>query len=94
MSLAGIVVGLQSTGRDTPVLGVRVGADPTKRLNTYAPGWRKHATLTPSGTDYHTRADHTRLGQLLLDPIYEAKCLPHLQPGDLLWTVGIRSTGQ
>jgi len=25
-----------------------------------------------------------------LDPIFEAKCLPFLQPGDLFWVVGIR----
>ena len=29
---------------------------------------------------------------LVLDPVYEAKCLPYLEPGDVLWTVGVRAS--
>lgn len=32
------------------------------------------------------------LGGVRLDPIYEAKCVPFLLPGDLFWCVGIRAT--
>jgi hypothetical protein len=93
MSLAGILWGLQDAGRDLPVLGVVVGARPEKRLDRYAPkGWRQQVTLVASGLDYHAEAERTTLGDLALDPIYEAKCLPFLQPGDLLWVVGIRQT--
>lgn len=92
MSVAGVLRGLADLGLDIPVLGVTVGADPTARLDEYAPGWRERLTLVPSGLDYHDHAPSRRLGDLWLDPIYEAKCLPFLERGDLLWVVGIRET--
>lgn len=93
MSLAGILTGLAATGNTTPVLGVIVGADPTERLDDYAPnGWRNMATLVESTYDYADHHPAPYLGDLDLDPVYEAKCLPHLQPGDLLWIVGRRET--
>lgn len=93
MSLAGILTGLTETGRAVPVLGVIVGADPTKRLDTYAPpDWRDRVELAESGLDYHQHAPQTTLGPITLDPVYEAKCLPFLQPGDVLWVVGCRET--
>jgi hypothetical protein len=93
MSLAGILHGLKQRGLDVPVVGVRVGADPVGRLDEYAPAdWRDMVTLVESGLDYHDSAPVTDLHGLRLDPIYEAKCLPHLQDGDLLWVVGIRAS--
>ncbi len=92
MSLAGILSGLAAAGRDLPVLGVKVGADPSKRLDRYAPGWRERAELLDSPLDYHQHAPVTELGALRLDPVYEAKCLPFLQEGDVLWVVGCRET--
>ena len=94
MSLAGILWGLHDAGRsDLPVLGVVVGADPSKRLTAYAPlGWQTHTKLVPAGIDYHAPAPATQLDGINLDAHYEAKCLPFLQPSDLLWVVGIRQT--
>lgn len=93
MSLAGVLHGLARRGLRIPVVGVRVGADPTERLDMYAPaGWRDMVQLVDSGTDYHAPAREQVLHGLRLDPIYEAKCLPHLQDGDLLWVVGIRAS--
>lgn len=94
MSLAGILWGLKDTGRDIPVLGVQVGADPRKRLDKYAPpDWLDCVELVASDLDYHTHAPQTQLGTLTLDAVYEAKCLPFLKKGDLLWVVGIRGSG-
>lgn len=88
MSLAGL---LHST--KLPVLGVRVGADPGKRLDKWAPSyWRQQVTLVDAGLDYHKPASVTSYGGVDLDPIYEAKCLKFLQPDDLFWVVGIRSS--
>lgn len=92
MSLAGILTGLRRAGNWTPVLGVMVGADRRYKLDQWAPpDWRTRAMLVASGVPYN-RAVHAELDGLLLDPIYEAKCARFLQPGDLLWVVGIRST--
>lgn len=92
MSAAGLLAGLAEVGDDTPVLGVVVGADPVKRLDHYAPGWRDRLTLVPAGVDYskHVPDEEAYLGDLHLDPVYEAKVLPHLQEGDALWVVGHR----
>lgn len=92
MSLSGILWGLADAGRLLPVLGVVVGADPTDRLNEYAPpDWRSRVTLVPSGVDYDERVSAT-LDGLALDPVYEAKCLRFLEPGDCLWVVGVRGS--
>jgi len=92
MSMAGILWGLQDHGHGLPVLGVVVGADPTERLNRWAPkGWHKTVTLVPSGEAYETEV-HASVGPVELDPVYEAKCVPHLQPGDMLWIVGHRNS--
>ena len=93
MSLAGILWGLHHTlGQDAPpVLGVVVGADPIKRLDAWAPPhWRDMVTLEPAGVDYHQHIEGKAIGGVDLDPVYEAKCLPFLRDGDLLWIVGIR----
>lgn len=92
MSAAGILAGLQREGIDVPVLGVQVGADPAQRLDTYAPGWQQRMTLVVSELKYEQHAPTTTLGDVQLDPVYEAKCLPYLADGDLLWVVGIRAT--
>ena len=94
MSLAGLLTGLRvDLGSHIPVLGVKVGADPTVRLQKYAPvGYRWLVTLVDSGLNYHAPAQHTMLEGIRLDSHYEAKCIPFLQPYDLLWIVGIRET--
>lgn len=93
MSLAGVLHGLRDIGRDVPVLGVVVGADPAARLDEYAPdGWRDQVTLIPSGSKYQDEAPTTSWRGIELDGHYEAKAAPHVQAGDLLWVVGIRQT--
>jgi len=93
MALAGILTGLVEMQLDVPVIGVRVGADASKRLDQYAPtNWRQMTTIVTSDIDYHADAPVTQIGSIDLDPIYEAKTLPYLQPHDLLWVVGRRET--
>lgn len=93
MSLAGILHGLDDIGRsDIPVVGVMVGADPTDRLNEYAPSdWHKRVEMRGSGSDYTKAARETVFWGIDLDPHYEAKAAPHVEPGDLFWVVGRRS---
>jgi len=93
MSLAGILWGMLDNDLTCPVLGVRVGADPAKRLDKYAPSnWRKMVDLVDSGLDYHESAVGTKVGDIALDSIYEGKCIHFLEENDLLWVVGIRKT--
>jgi len=92
MSLAGILHGMMVYRHPVPVLGVVVGANPEKRLNTYAPiFWRlKSVTLQRASVPYGKLVQAT-VGGVELDPVYEAKCAEFLQPGDLLWIVGKRT---
>lgn len=92
MSLAGILQGLTANESALPVLGVVVGADPRARLHRWAPPyWPGMVELVASGVPYDTHVD-ARLGDIRLDPVYEAKCVPFMEPGDLLWIVGIRES--
>lgn len=93
MSLAGVLYGLLEHDRRPPVLGVCVGADPDRRLRRWAPPlWRMMVDLVLADVDYHRPAPVTQWGAVTLDSVYEAKCIPYLEPGDGLWCVGIRQT--
>jgi 1-aminocyclopropane-1-carboxylate deaminase/D-cysteine desulfhydrase-like pyridoxal-dependent ACC family enzyme len=92
MSSCGVIAGLRWFGHEeVRVLGVSVGADPTKRLDKYSPDWRNYMEIWKCDMPYDKHAPN-KLGDLIVDPIYEAKCIPVLVSGDLLWCVGIRST--
>jgi 1-aminocyclopropane-1-carboxylate deaminase/D-cysteine desulfhydrase-like pyridoxal-dependent ACC family enzyme len=92
MTLAGVTWGFSRTpyAEHVPVLGVLVGANPSKRLAKYAhPLAMRDVELVRSEHDYHHEVDAT-IGGVRLDPVYEAKCVPYLQPGDVFWLVGVR----
>jgi hypothetical protein len=91
MTLAGILHGLVEQGIDIPVTAVCVGSVPEERLDRWAPeGWRDMVELIDEESDYHVAATRTDLDGVLLDAYYEAKCLPYLREGDLLWVSAIR----
>jgi hypothetical protein len=92
MSLDGVLHGLAQTSFTVPVVGVVVGADPVKRLDEWAPArWRHLCDLLRTHVDHFQKSPPvTRLGDVELDPLFEAKCLEFLEPGDLLWVIGIR----
>jgi len=95
MSLSGLLWGLKEQNLNIKVLGVCVGANPEERLNKYAPSdWKEKVTLIDSGLDYHKFAPTTNFKGIELDPIYEAKCIPFLESGDLFWIIGIRETAK
>jgi len=92
MSLAGLLHGMRKIQVNIPVIGICVGASPVKRLNRYAPrNWQKMVELKESGVSYNSEIDGS-IGDIKLDPIYEAKCLPFLEYDDLFWIVGVRKT--
>jgi 1-aminocyclopropane-1-carboxylate deaminase/D-cysteine desulfhydrase-like pyridoxal-dependent ACC family enzyme len=95
MQLAGVLQGLINYGKKIPVLGVVVGADPVKRLNKYAPVfWQQMVELVTVTIDYSVHIKDNIINDIELDPVYEAKCLPYLTSGDLLWIVGKRSSNE
>jgi 1-aminocyclopropane-1-carboxylate deaminase/D-cysteine desulfhydrase-like pyridoxal-dependent ACC family enzyme/DNA modification methylase len=93
ITLAGVLWGLRQRGIHVPVVGIVVGADPTSRLNDYAPlGWEQECTLLRSPLEYSQKPRLTSFEGIKLDPVYEAKCIDFLKQGDLLWVVGIHET--
>ncbi len=96
MTLAGILCGMAEVVPPPlrpAVVGVAVGGDPGRRLDRWAPPmWRFACEEQTSELRYDQpapRAWQHALG-FPLDPIYEAKCWPFLEPGDALWVVGHR----
>lgn len=90
MSFSSIVTGMSKYGIEKPLLGVRVGKDPTKIISEYAFGLDlMDYEIVESSIDYHEPVD-AYVGGYNLDPIYEAKCFEFLKRGDLLWVVGHR----
>lgn len=90
MSFSSVVTGLTRNLMDVPVLGVKVGKDPTKIIKQYAENLDMlNYSLLESKVGYHTPVE-AYVGDYQLDPIYEAKCFEYLKEGDLLWVVGRR----
>ena len=87
-TLIGILRGLEENDISIPVIGVYVGANPEERLDKYMPKWRERCELVKSKYDYKTPYPNPKIGEIELEPLYEAKCLDYLEKGDLLWIVG------
>jgi 1-aminocyclopropane-1-carboxylate deaminase/D-cysteine desulfhydrase-like pyridoxal-dependent ACC family enzyme len=93
INLIGLLKGLKENNISIPILGVVVGADPTKTLDIYAPKeWRKMVTLIKSDIDCHVSEKNIEKDGIIFDPIYEAKCLKYLKENDLFWIIGIRNS--
>jgi 1-aminocyclopropane-1-carboxylate deaminase/D-cysteine desulfhydrase-like pyridoxal-dependent ACC family enzyme len=91
INAAGLLCGLVRNNLNIPVVGIRVGADPIKILDKYAPlNWRGMMTIINATEDYHEEVK-VSLGDIELDPVYEAKCVKFLQAGDLFWIIGKRN---
>ncbi len=71
-----------------PLLGVCVGSVPRYLTEFPLPPWIE---LVQSRHDFHHEVE-AKIGDVPLDPVYEAKCLEHLRDGDLLWIVAHRDT--
>ncbi len=90
ISLCGVLTGLILSNRRIPVLGVSVGANYERVMKAYAPqGWESFCSIVKAPLGYG-REVVASIGDIILDPVYEAKCLPYLRAGDLFWIVGCR----
>ena len=91
-SIIGVIQGIMKFKKSIKVVGIVVGADPTKTLDKYVPNWRSVASLVFSNLKYSEPAPITNFNGIELDPYYEAKTLPYIKHGDLLWIIGIRES--
>lgn len=94
-SCAGLLQGLDEYDIDIPVLGVRVGIDVAETMDEFAPeGWREREgfEMVDASLEYEERPEQTSLAGVPLDPIYEAKALEFVEPGDLFYVVATRET--
>lgn len=90
MSFSSLVTGMVRYGINKPILGVRVGKDPSKIIKKYSDGLNLvDYSIVSATASYHTALERY-VGDYQLDPIYESKCREFLQKGDLLWVVGKR----
>lgn len=90
MTLAGVLLALNAADSHLPVIGVVMGADPTERLNRFAPFWRwRDVELVPSGLPYAAEVE-ADIDGVDMNPVYEAKCVRFMRAGDALWMVGRR----
>lgn len=94
MNMIAVIKGLESIGRtDVEVVGVQVGANPYKTFNAWLPNTLfeeckiKYSFVKADG-EYGKAAKETVIDGVELDEMYEAKCIPFLKDGDLLWIVG------
>ena len=90
LNLCGILWGIKIFNRDIKVKAIRVGKDITQLVQKYAPSDISNLEIIDSPLDYHKEAKQTSIDTIDLDPIYEAKCLPFIEDGDLFWIIGQR----
>lgn len=94
MNMIAIIKGLEHYRMtDKMVVGVVVGKKPNDLFERYLPNDIFASTDVKYGFeyypyDYHTKPKETSVDGIELDEVYEAKCIPFLKDGDLLWIVG------
>lgn len=95
--VVGVVVGAdpeERLNRYAPIEDEYVSAFASGKQNLRHKSWTDMVTLVRSPLDYHTPYRDNVWRGITLDPVYEAKCIPFLEPNDLFWIVGIRQTMQ
>lgn len=94
MNMIAIIKGLDYYGiRDKEVVGVIVGKNPKDVFAKYVQNdlfnnVNVKYSFEHALVDYHTKSVAQAIDDIELDPIYEAKCVPFLKSGDLMWIVG------
>lgn len=95
MQMVSVIKGLKHYNMShIKVTGIQVGANPKGVIDKFLPtmdlfGETYNYEIIKSDIPYSKHIDSTFCG-IELDPIYEAKCIPFLEKGDLLWIVGKR----
>jgi 1-aminocyclopropane-1-carboxylate deaminase/D-cysteine desulfhydrase-like pyridoxal-dependent ACC family enzyme len=87
VTAAGILLGTKKI----PVIVVEVGGSTEKTISKFAQKEMNRVTIIPPTTGYSTPAVQCNYNGVLLDPFYEAKCLPYLRKDDLFWLTAHRN---
>lgn len=87
MTFRGIAKGLKKFNIEVPLVGVKVGADYTKRFDKFMVKNFEY-TIVKSELKYADKVKDSTFCGINLNKTYEAKCIPFLEKGDLLWIVG------
>ncbi len=88
MNFISILKGLEEYNKNIPVLGIQVGLDPTKNIQKFLGNTNIQYEIIKSELPYDKHPKEYKLGNISLNKTYEAKCLPYLKAGDLLWIIG------
>lgn len=94
MQMISVIHGLKEYGKKhIKVIGIQVGANPQKVVERFLPkqglfGEEYNFEIVKSDIPYSKHVDGASFCGIDLDPIYEGKCIPFLEKGDLLWIVG------
>lgn len=90
LNLCGILWGIKIFNKNIKVIAVRVGKEINTMLKKYAPKDLSNLEIINSDIDYHDKIKNNKFMGIELDEIYEAKCIPYIQKGDLFWIIGKR----
>jgi 1-aminocyclopropane-1-carboxylate deaminase/D-cysteine desulfhydrase-like pyridoxal-dependent ACC family enzyme len=99
MSLLGVYEGIKKYNLNCKIIGLVVGADPSKRINKWIRNelwdfsdYHKRIELVNLDIDYHTKIKDNVFCDIILDEVYEAKCISYLKENmkkdDLFWIIG------
>lgn len=88
--LTGIVLGLRAYEVPLPVLAVQVGAAPPRPGTFMGDVIRDPRVTHVQSAEPYAQPRLAELDGITLDPLYEAKLVPFLEPGDLIWISGCR----
>lgn len=94
MQMISVIRGLREYGKShIKVIGVQVGANPKKIIEKFLKndglfGEPYNYEIVKSEIPYEKHLESCSFCGIHLDSVYESKCIPFLQKGDLLWIVG------
>ena len=87
-NLIGVLRAMAAKGCVRPVLAVLIGQDCRKTVTSQAPLGGLNVQFVLSPLKYPQTSYYTGVNGVPLDLRYDAKAVPYLQPGDLLWVIG------
>lgn len=88
MNFISIIKGLEYYNKNIKVIGIQTGLDPSKNIEKFLDQTPIKYEIIKSELPYDKKANNYTIGQVELNRVYEAKCLPYLTSNDLLWIVG------